>query len=403
MFKNNFISTRVDNIKPSPTMEVTSKARELKAAGKDIIGLGAGEPDFDTPSHIKEAAIKAIKDGQTKYTAVDGIPELKKAIINKFNIENNIVYKNSEVSVATGGKQILYNAFQATVNKGDEIIIPSPYWVSYPDMVILAQGSPVFVATKKENNFKVTVEMLEKVINEKTKWIILNSPSNPTGTCYSREELEEIGDFLKKYENILIMTDDIYEKITYENFIFSTMAEVLPELKSRILTVNGVSKAYSMTGWRIGYAGGPEFLIKSMAKIQSQSTSNPTSISQYAALEALTSSNSFLNENNAVFYRRRNLILDLINKSKGLECNAPDGAFYIFPSCEKLIGLRTQAGKIINNSSDFSTYLLEEVGVAVVPGIAFGMENFFRISYATSDEILKEAGSRIKDACDRLN
>ena len=245
--------------------------------------------------------------------------------------------------------------------------------------------------------------MLEKVINEKTKWIILNSPSNPTGTCYSREELEEIGDFLKKYENILIMTDDIYEKITYENFIFSTMAEVLPELKSRILTVNGVSKAYSMTGWRIGYAGGPEFLIKSMAKIQSQSTSNPTSISQYAALEALTSANSFLNENNAVFYRRRNLILDLINKSKGLKCNAPDGAFYIFPSCEKLIGLKTKAGVTINNSSDFSKYLLEEVGVAVVPGIAFGMENFFRISYATSDEILKEAGSRIKDACSRLN
>ena len=403
MPKNSFISTRVDNIKPSPTMEVTSKARELKAAGKDIIGLGAGEPDFDTPLHIKEAAIKAINEGQTKYTAVDGIPELKKAIINKFNNENNIVYKNSEVSVATGGKQILYNAFQATVNKGDEIIIPAPYWVSYPDMVILAQGNPVFIATKKENNFKLTVDMLEKVINEKTKWIILNSPSNPTGTCYSQEELKEIGEFLKKYENVLILTDDIYEKITYDNFTFSTMAEVLPELKSRILTVNGVSKAYSMTGWRIGYAGGPEFLIKSMAKIQSQSTSNPTSISQYAALEALTSSNSFLTENNAVFYRRRNLILDLINKSKGLECNVPNGAFYIFPSCEKLIGLRTQEGKIINNSSDFSKYLLEEVGVAVVPGIAFGMENFFRISYATSDEILKEAGSRIKDACSRLN
>ena len=403
MPKNSFISTRVDNIKPSPTMEVTSKARELKAAGKDIIGLGAGEPDFDTPLHIKEAAIKAINEGQTKYTAVDGIPELKKAIMNKFNKENNIVYKNSEVSVATGGKQILYNAFQATVNKGDEIIIPAPYWVSYPDMVILAQGNPVFIATKKENNFKLTVDMLEKVINEKTKWIILNSPSNPTGTCYSQEELKEIGEFLKKYENVLILTDDIYEKITYDNFTFSTMAEVLPELKSRILTVNGVSKAYSMTGWRIGYAGGPEFLIKSMAKIQSQSTSNPTSISQYAALEALTSSNSFLSENNAVFYRRRNLILDLINKSKGLECNVPNGAFYIFPSCEKLIGLRTQEGKIINNSSDFSKYLLEEVGVAVVPGIAFGMENFFRISYATSDKILKEAGSRIKDACSRLN
>ena len=403
MLKNNFISTRVDNIKSSPTMAVTSKARELTAAGKDIIGLGAGEPDFDTPLHIKEAAIKAIKDGQTKYTAVDGIPELKKAIINKFNKENNIIYKNSEVSVATGGKQILYNAFQATVNKGDEIIIPAPYWVSYPDMVILAQGNPVFIATKKENNFKLTVDKLEKVINEKTKWIILNSPSNPTGTCYSQEELKEIGEFLKKYENVLILTDDIYEKITYDNFTFSTMAEVLPELKSRILTVNGVSKAYSMTGWRIGYAGGPEFLIKSMAKIQSQSTSNPTSISQYAALEALTSSNSFLNENNSVFLRRRNLILDFINKSKGLNCNKPNGAFYIFPSCEKLIGLRTQGGKIINNSSDFSTYLLEEAGVAVVPGIAFGMESFFRISYATSDEILKEAGSRIKDACSRLN
>ncbi len=377
MFKNNFISTRVENIKPSPTMEVTSKARELKEAGNDIIGLGAGEPDFDTPIHIKEAAIKAIKEGKTKYTAVDGIPELKEAIIEKFYKENNIVYKNSEVSVATGGKQVLYNAFQATVNKGDEVVIPIPYWVSYPDMVILAQGNPVFIETKKENNFKLTIDMLEKVINEKTKWIVLNSPSNPTGSCYSKEELMKIGEFLKNYENILILSDDIYEKITYENFTFSTMAEVLPELKSRILTVNGVSKAFSMTGWRIGYAGGPEFLIKSMAKIQSQSTSNPTSISQYAALEALTSSNSFLNENNTVFLRRRNLILDLINKSKGLECNKPDGAFYIFPSCEKLIGLRTQEGKIINNSSDFSKYLLEEVGVAVVPGIAFGMENFF--------------------------
>ncbi len=403
MIKNNFISTRVENIKPSPTIEVTSKARELKAAGNDIIGLGAGEPDFDTPLHIKEAAIKAIKEGKTKYTAVDGIPELKEAIIDKFKKDNNIVYNKSEVSVATGGKQILYNAFQATINKGDEIIIPAPYWVSYPDMVLLAQGEPVFMATKKENNFKITISMLEKVVNKKTKWIILNSPSNPTGTCYSKEELKEIGEFLKKYENIFILTDDIYEKITYENFTFSTMAEVLPELKYRILTVNGVSKAYSMTGWRIGYAGGPELLIKSMAKIQSQSTSNPTSISQYAALEALTNSNSFLDENNAIFLRRRNLILDLINKSKGLECNKPNGAFYIFPSCEKLIGLRTQRGKIINNSSDFSKYLLEEVGVAVVPGIAFGTENFFRISYATSDELLKEAGSRIYEACSRLN
>ena len=397
------VSNNLKRIKPSPTIAVTSKAREMRAAGKDVIGLGAGEPDFDTPDNIKDAAIEAIKRGETKYTAVDGTPKLKKAIQGKFTRENNLSYELDQISVGTGGKQVLYNVFMATLNPGDEVIIPAPYWVSYPDMVLLAQGEPVFMATKKENNFKITINMLEKVVNKKTKWIILNSPSNPTGTCYSKEELKEIGEFLKKYENIFILTDDIYEKITYENFTFSTIAEVLPELKPRILTVNGVSKAYSMTGWRIGYAGGPEFLIKSMAKIQSQSTSNPTSISQYAALEALTSSNSFLNENNAVFYRRRNLILDLINKSKGLDCNAPDGAFYIFPSCEKLIGLRTQAGKIINNSSDFSTYLLEEVGVAVVPGIAFGMENFFRISYATSDEILKEAGSRIKDACGRLN
>ena len=400
--KNNFISERIQNIKPSPTMEVTSKARELKEAGHDIIGLGAGEPDFDTPSHIKEAAMQAIKQGKTKYTAVDGISELKEAIIDKFARENKILYNKNEVSVATGGKQILYNAFQATLNKGDQVIIPAPYWVSYPDMVILAQGTPVFIETKKENNFKMTVDMLKKVINEKTKWIVLNSPSNPTGTCYTKEELTEIGNLLEKYENILILTDDIYEKIIYENFTFSTIAEAVPNLKARTLTVNGVSKAFSMTGWRIGYAGGPETLIKSMAKIQSQSTSNPTSISQYAALKALTSSCSFLEENNSIFLKRRNLILELVNSSKGLASNIPSGAFYIFPSCEGLIGLKTAKGNTINNSSDFSKYLLEEAGVAVVPGLAFGLENFFRISYATSDEILEEAGVRIYNACKKL-
>ena len=400
--KNNFISERIQNIKPSPTMEVTSKARELKEAGHDIIGLGAGEPDFDTPTHIKEAAIQAIKQGKTKYTAVDGIPELKEAIIDKFARENKLLYNKNEVSVATGGKQILYNAFQATLNKGDQVIIPAPYWVSYPDMVILAQGTPVFIETKKENNFKMTVDMLKKVINEKTKWIVLNSPSNPTGTCYTKEELTEIGNLLEKYENILILTDDIYEKIIYENFTFSTIAEAVPNLKARTLTVNGVSKAFSMTGWRIGYAGGPESLIKSMAKIQSQSTSNPTSISQYAALKALTSSCSFLEENNSIFLKRRNLILELVNSSKGLVSNIPNGAFYIFPSCEGLIGLKTAKGNIINNSSDFSKYLLEEAGVAVVPGLAFGLENFFRISYATSDKILEEAGVRIYNACKLL-
>ena len=400
--KNNFISERIQNIKPSPTMEVTSKARELKEAGHDIIGLGAGEPDFDTPTHIKEAAIQAINQGKTKYTAVDGIPELKEAIIDKFSKENNLLYSKNEVSVATGGKQILYNAFQATLNKDDEVIIPAPYWVSYPDMVILAQGIPVFIETKKENNFKITADMLKKVINEKTKWIVLNSPSNPTGTCYTKEELIEIGNLLEKYENILILTDDIYEKIIYENFTFSTFAEAVPNLKSRTLTVNGVSKAFSMTGWRIGYAGGPEALIKAMAKIQSQSTSNPTSISQYAALKALTSSCGFLEENNSIFLKRRNLILELVNSSKGLECNIPSGAFYIFPSCEGLIGLKTSKNNVINNCSDFSKYLLEEAGVAVVPGIAFGMENFFRISYATSDQILEEAGTRIFNACKLL-
>ncbi len=399
----NFISNRVKGIKPSPTIEVTSRARELKALGKDVIGLGAGEPDFDTPEHIKKAAIKAINNGKTKYTAVDGIPELKEAIVKKFLKDNNLSYKSSEISVGTGGKQILFNALQSTINKGDEVIIPAPYWVSYPDMVALSEGIPKFIKTKKENNFKITVSMLEKAITSKTKWIILNSPSNPTGSCYTKEELFEIGNFIKKNDQLYVLTDDIYEKIVYENFIFSTIAEVVPELKPRTLTVNGISKAYSMTGWRIGYAGGSENLIKAMAKIQSQSTSNPTSISQYAALEALTSSDDFLAKNNSVFLKRRNMIIDAVNHAKGLECNVPNGAFYIFPSCENLIGLKTSNGNKISNSSDFCKYLLDEVGVAAVPGIAFGMENFFRISYATSDKVLQDAGKRIIKACEKLS
>ncbi|MAI02459.1 MAG: aspartate aminotransferase [Rickettsiales bacterium] len=401
--KNNLISNRVKSIKPSPTMAVTSKARELKEAGKDVIGLGAGEPDFDTPIHIKKAAIKAINEGKTKYTAVDGIPDLKKAIIKKFLKDNNLSFKTSEVSVGTGGKQILYNALQASINKGDEVIIPAPYWVSYPDMVILAEGIPIIIQTNEENNFKISINALEEAISEKTKWLILNSPSNPTGSCYSKEELKEIGNLLEKYEHINILSDDIYEKVVYENFAFNTFAQVNPNLKSRTLTVNGVSKAYSMTGWRIGYAAGNDELIKAMAKIQSQSTSNPTSISQYAALEALSADEKFIDKNNMVFLKRRNLIIELINNSLGINCKKPDGAFYIFPSCQELIGKRTNKGNIISNSNDFCRYLLEEVGVAAVPGIAFGMENYFRISYATSESILKEAGLRIIKACSKLS
>ncbi len=401
--KNNLISNRVKSIKPSPTMAVTSKARELKEAGKDVIGLGAGEPDFDTPIHIKKAAIKAINEGKTKYTAVDGIPDLKKAIIKKFLKDNNLLFKTSEVSVGTGGKQILYNALQASINKGDEVIIPAPYWVSYPDMVILAEGIPIIIQTNEENNFKISISALEEAISEKTKWLILNSPSNPTGSCYSKEELKEIGNLLEKYEHINILSDDIYEKVVYENFVFNTFAQVNPNLKSRTLTVNGVSKAYSMTGWRIGYAAGNDELIKAMAKIQSQSTSNPTSISQYAALEALSADEKFIDKNNMVFLKRRKLIIELINNSVGINCKKPDGAFYIFPSCQELIGKKTNKGNIISNSNDFCRYLLEEVGVATVPGIAFGMENYFRISYATSESILKEAGSRIIKACSKLS
>ena len=396
------LSYRIKNIKPSPTIAVTSKARELKEKGKDIIGLGAGEPDFDSPEHIKNAAISAIKQGKTKYTAVDGISALKEAIKNKFKNDNNLEYSLEEISVGTGGKQVLYNVFQATLNKDDEVIIPAPYWVSYPDMVMLADGKPVILPTKPENNFKIDLIDLEKSINPKTKWIILNSPSNPTGTCYDRYEIERIGEVLEKYSHVNIISDDIYEKILYSDKSYYTIAQFSSNLKNRTLTVNGVSKAFSMTGWRIGYAGGPSAIIKAMAKIQSQSTSNPTSISQYAALEALTSSQDFIIKNCEVFKVRRNLITEIINNIDGLDCNTPEGAFYIFPSINGILGKKSDKGNKIKDSTSFSEFLLDQAGVAVVPGIAFGMEGHFRISYATSEEVLIEAGKRIAEACKKI-
>ena len=400
--KHNFISNRVNSIKPSPTIAVTSKARELKKEGKDIIGLGAGEPDFDTPLHIKDAAIQAIKSGKTKYTAVDGIPELKEAICKKFSRDNQICYETDQISVGAGGKQVLFNALLATLNKGDEVIIPAPYWVSYPDMVVLAEGVPVIIETNYDNNFKVNPEQIKKAITDKTKWIVINSPSNPTGTCYSTAELNEIGKILEEYPKVGFISDDIYEKIVYDNFKFTTLATVKPEYKNRILTVNGVSKAYSMTGWRIGYAASSKEIIQSMAKIQSQSTTNPSSISQYAAVEALSGEEEFIYKNNQIFRRRRDLISDIINQCQGLSVNKPEGAFYIFPSCINLIGSKTIKGKVLKDDAEFCEYLIDEVGVAAVPGIAFGKKGYFRISYATSDKLLEEAGMRIKNACERL-
>jgi aspartate aminotransferase len=400
---NSLIAERMTLIKPSPTMAVTKLAAEMKAAGKDVIGLGAGEPDFDTPDHIKNAAITAIKNGETKYTAVDGTPALKKAIVNKFSKDNNIEYNMDEIIVSVGGKQVLYNALMSSINPGDEVIIPSPYWVSYPDMVALAGGIPIIVEGKESNNFKVIPDDIKNKISDKTKWIIINSPSNPTGSSYTKSELEDLGNLLLNYENIFIMSDDIYEKIIYDDFKFYSLAEVVPALKDRILTVNGVSKAYAMTGWRIGYAGGPKELISSMAKLQSQSTSNPSSISQAAALAALEGPEEFLSERNDKFRIRRDMVVDMLNNCNGLSCLKPSGAFYVYPSCSGVIGKALTNGKVIENSIDFSSYLLESEGVAVVPGSAFGADPFFRISYATSDSILEEACKRIKKACEQLS
>tara|TARA_Y100001935_G_scaffold72036_1_gene60151 strand:+ start:13406 stop:14620 length:1215 start_codon:yes stop_codon:yes gene_type:complete len=401
--QNTLIAERMSLIKPSPTMAVTKMAAELKAAGQDIIGLGAGEPDFDTPDHIKNAAIEAIKNGETKYTAVDGTPALKKAIAKKFYKDNSIKYNIDEIIVSVGGKQVLYNALMSSINPGDEVIIPSPFWVSYPDMVSLAGGVPIIVEGKEKNNFKIQPDDIRDKISTKTKWIIINSPSNPTGSSYSADELRVIGHLLLEHENIFVMSDDIYEKIIYDDFKFFSLAEVVPELKDRILTVNGVSKAYAMTGWRIGYAGGPKHLITAMSKLQSQSTSNPSSISQAAALAALEGPEEFLLERNERFKTRRNMVVKMLNECNGLSCIKPSGAFYVYPSCSGIIGKSSKEGKLIENSIDFSAYLLESVGVAVVPGSAFGADPFFRISYATSDSILEEACNRIKKACEQLS
>ena len=395
------ISNNLKRIKPSPTIAVTQKAKELKASGKDIIGLGAGEPDFDTPDNIKEAAIKAIKDGDTKYTAVDGTPALKNAIIKKFKRENNLDYKLDQITVGTGGKQVIYNAMMATLNNGDEVVIPAPYWVSYPDIVLLAGGTPVILECNEKQEFKIRPSDLEKSITKKTKWIILNSPSNPTGACYAEKDIKEIGKILEKHPHVFILSDDIYEHVTYENFKFFTIAQI-DSLKDRVLTMNGVSKAYSMTGWRIGYAAGPKDIIKAIAKIQSQSTTNPSSISQAAAVEALNGTQSFIQERSKSFQERRDFVVKELNAIDGINCLKPDGAFYVFPSCKKLIGKKDSKGREIKNDTDFVQSLLENNGIAVVQGSAFGLEGFFRISYATSMENLKKALEKISIFCKSL-
>ena len=379
-------------------MAVTSKAREMKAAGRDVIGLGAGEPDFDTPDNIKDAAIQAIKRGDTKYTAVDGTPALKKAIQAKFLRENKLSYDLDQITVGTGGKQVLYNAFMATINKGDEVIIPAPYWVSYPDIILLAGGKPKIIKCEEKDNFKLTPQKLKKAISKKTKWIILNSPSNPTGSAYTKKEIENLSKILLKFKKIYILSDDIYEHITYDNFNFFTIAQI-KSLKDRTLTMNGVSKSYSMTGWRIGYAAGPKEIIKAIAKIQSQSTSNPTSISQAAAVEALNGVQDFIKKRADSFKERRDFVVDSLNSIKGISCKRPEGAFYVFPSCKKLLGKKMK----LKNDKEFVEKLLEKSEVAVVQGSAFGLDGYFRISYATSMENLKKAMERIKSFCNSVN
>ncbi|MEI4194456.1 pyridoxal phosphate-dependent aminotransferase [Roseovarius sp. E0-M6] len=397
-----FLSATLSRVKPSPTVAVTTLANELKAAGKDVIGLGAGEPDFDTPEHIRDAGKRAIDDGKTRYTAPDGIAELKQAICAKFKRDNDLDYTPSQVSVGTGGKQILYNALMATLNPGDEVIIPAPYWVSYPDMALLAGGEPVFVEASLEHDFKITPDQLEAAITPKTKWFIFNSPSNPTGAGYTRDELKALTDVLLRHDHVWVMTDDMYEHLTYDGFAFCTPAQVEPALYDRTLTCNGVSKAYCMTGWRIGFAAGPENLIAAMRKIQSQSTSNPCTISQWAAVEALNGPHDFIADNNAVFKRRRDLVVRAMNAIDGITCPIPDGAFYVYPSIAGLIGKTSQGGASIDTDEDFAKALLEEMGVAVVFGAAFGLSPNFRISYATSDDALEKACTRIQEFCEGL-
>ncbi len=397
-----FLSATLDRVKPSPTIAVTTKAQELKAAGRDVIGLGAGEPDFDTPDNIKAAGIAAIKAGKTKYTAVDGIPELKKAICAKFARDNDLTYTPDQVTVGTGGKQVLYNAFMATLNTGDEVIIPAPYWVSYPDMVLLAGGEPVFIEAPLETGFKITAAQLEAAITPKTKWFLFNSPSNPTGAGYSWDELKALTDVLLRHPNVWVLTDDMYEHLAYGDFKFCTPAQVEPALYDRTLTMNGVSKAYAMTGWRIGYAAGPKALIGAIRKVQSQSTSNPCTISQWAAIEALEGTQDFIAPNNDMFIRRRDLVVDLLNNADGIICPMPEGAFYVYPNIAGCIGKTTPAGTQISDDEVFATALLEETGVAVVFGAAFGLSPNFRVSYATSDSALTEACTRIQTFCASL-
>ena len=391
------ISDSLKRIKPSPTIAVTQKVRELRAAGKDVIGLGAGEPDFDTPDNIKQAAIKAINKGDTKYTAVDGTPALKKAIIGKFKRENNLDYSIEQITVGAGGKQVLYNTFAATLNKGDEVIIPAPFWVSYPDMVLLAGGKPKIIKCTEKEGFKLTPKKLKKSITKKTKWLILNSPSNPTGVGYTKKEIEDLAKVLVKNKKVHILSDDIYEHIKYDNFNFYTMAQI-KNMKDRTLTMNGVSKSYAMTGWRIGYAAGPKSIISAIRKIQSQSTSNPSSVSQAAAVEALNGNQDFIEARSKSFKDRRDFVVNSLNNIKGISCNKPNGAFYVFPSCKKLLGKKTK----LKTDSDFVEKLLIKENVAAVQVTAFRLDGYFRISYATSMEKLKVAMKRIKSFCENL-
>ena len=393
-----FISESLNRIKPSATMVITTKAAQLKREGKKVIGLSAGEPDFDTPEHVKEAAIEAIKKGYTKYTNVEGIPELRQAIANKFKNDNNIDYPINQIIVGTGGKQILYNALMSSINVGDEVIIPAPFWVSYPDMTLLAGGTPVIVNCPSNLGFKLTAAALEKVITKKSKWLILNSPGNPTGACYSKDELGAIANVVRKHDHLYVMTDDIYEYIIYDNFKFFTFAQVAPDLKDRTLTVNGVSKSHCMTGWRIGYAGGPPELIKAMIKIQGQSTSNASSISQYAALAGIKGNNDFLKPCLDAFDERRKFVVKKLNAIEGMKCLMPEGAFYAYPNVLGIVGKQTPEGKTLNNDTAIVEWLLDTAEVAAVPGSAFGLEPYFRVSYATSLDLLNEAMNRIEEA-----
>ncbi len=389
-------SAALSRVKPSPTLAATQMARDLKASGRDVISLGAGEPDFDTPDFVKEAAYKAIREGKTKYTAVDGIPELKEAIVAKFKRDNELTYGVNQINVSPGGKAVLYNALVASLNPGDEVIIPAPYWVSYPDMTYLAGGEPVIVETSADNNFKLTPDALERAITPRTKWFMFNSPSNPTGAAYTRDEVKALTDVLLRHPHVWIMSDDMYEHIVYDGFEFTTPAQVEPALYERTLTVNGASKAYAMTGWRLGYAGGPAPLIKAMSKVMSQSTSNPCSITQYACVAALNGDQSFLNERNAAFKQRRDLVVDMLNDANGISCQTPEGAFYVYPSCAGTIGKKTPGGVTIKNDEDFTTELLQAEGVSAVFGAAFGLAPFFRVSYAAAIEDMREACARIQ-------